>query len=210
MDWHGRCRVQSSQASGRISRRGLADGHPADRPAQPAQPRNSSCQETCVTDIRDATEADLPDILAITNEAIANTVAVWTLAPTTLEARRDWFRDRRARGFPVLVAQDDRGVIGFATFGDFRPWQGYLHSVEHSLYVRPDAQGRGAGKALLAALILRATEMGKHVMIGGIEASNAVSIGLHRRAGFEIAGTLREVGRKFDRWLDLVFMQKIL
>jgi phosphinothricin acetyltransferase len=163
-----------------------------------------------MTEIRDATEADLPDILEITNEAIANTVAVWTLAPTTLAARRDWFNDRRARNFPVLVAQAGGSVIGFASFGDFRPWEGYLHSVEHSLYVRPEAQGRGAGKALLAALIHRATVMGKHVMIGGIEAGNAVSIGLHRRSGFEEAGTLREVGRKFDRWLDLLFMQKIL
>jgi L-amino acid N-acyltransferase len=163
-----------------------------------------------MTEIRDATEADLPDILEITNEAIANTVAVWTLAPTTLAARRDWFNDRRARGFPVLVAQGGGSVIGFASFGDFRPWEGYLHSVEHSLYVRPEAQGRGAGKALLAALIDRATAMGKHVMIGGIEAGNAASIALHRRAGFEEAGTLREVGRKFDRWLDLLFMQKIL
>jgi L-amino acid N-acyltransferase len=166
--------------------------------------------ENPMTEIRDATEADLPDILEITNEAIANTVAVWTLVPTTLAARRDWFNDRRARGFPVLVAQAGGSVIGFASFGDFRPWEGYLHSVEHSLYVRPEAQGRGAGKALLAALIERATAMGKHVMIGGIEAGNAVSIGLHRRAGFEEAGTLREVGRKFDRWLDLLFMQKIL
>jgi L-amino acid N-acyltransferase len=166
--------------------------------------------ETFMTKIRDATEADLPDILEITNEAIANTVAVWTLAPTTLAARRDWFNDRRSRGFPVLVAQADGSVIGFASFGDFRPWEGYLHSVEHSLYVRPEAQGRGVGKALLAALIHRATVMGKHVMIGGIEAGNAASVALHRRAGFEDAGTLREVGRKFDRWLDLLFMQKIL
>ena len=163
-----------------------------------------------MTEIRDATEADLPDILEITNEAIANTVAVWTLAPTTLAARRDWLNDRRARGFPVLVAQAGGSVIGFASFGDFRPWEGYLHSVEHSLYVRPEAQGRGVGKALLAALIHRATVMGKHVMIGGIEAGNAASVALHRRAGFEDAGTLREVGRKFDRWLDLLFMQKIL
>jgi phosphinothricin acetyltransferase len=160
--------------------------------------------------IRDATEADLPDILAITNQAIIETVAVWTIVPATLESRSAWFHDRRSRGFPVLVAEAEGAVIGFASFGDFRPWDGYLHSVEHSLYVAPAAQGRGAGRALLAALTGRATAMGKHVMIGGIEAGNAASIGLHRRAGFVEAGTLREVGRKFDRWLDLLFMQKIL
>ncbi len=163
-----------------------------------------------MTDIRDATAADLPAILDITNEAIANTVAVWTLAPTTLAARREWLQDRQARGFPVLVALHDGAVAGFASFGDFRPWEGYLHSVEHSLYVRPDMQGRGIGKALLAALIARATALGKHVMIGGIEAGNAASIGLHHRAGFTETGRLHEVGRKFDRWLDLVFMQKTL
>lgn len=163
-----------------------------------------------MTDIRDATEADLPAILAITNQAITQTVAVWSIVPATLATRHAWFQDRAARGFPVLVAEADGAVIGFASFGDFRPWDGYAHSVEHSLYVAPAAQGRGAGKALLAALIGRATALGKHVMIGGIEAGNAASIGLHRSTGFVEAGTLREVGRKFDRWLDLLFMQKTL
>jgi L-amino acid N-acyltransferase YncA len=163
-----------------------------------------------MTTIRDATEADLADILAITNQAIHETVAVWTITPATLESRRAWFLDRLARGYPVLVAQSEAEVIGFASFGDFRPWDGYLHSVEHSLYVAPGFQGRGAGRALLDALIGRASAMGKHVMIGGIEAENVASIRLHRSAGFVAAGTLRQVGRKFDRWLDLLFMQKIL
>jgi L-amino acid N-acyltransferase len=161
-------------------------------------------------EIRDATEADLPRILAITNEAIANTTAVWSFAPATLEARTVWLRERQARGFPVLVATDGATVVGFASFGDFRPWEGYLHSVEHSIYVAPEAQRRGAGAALLAALIGRAEALGKHAMLGGIEAGNTASLALHRRFGFQEVGRLPEVGKKFGRWLDLVFMQKML
>ena len=160
--------------------------------------------------IRDATEADLPRILEITNEAIANTKAVWSIKPATLEARRTWLLERQGRGFPVLVADQGGVVLGFASYGDYRPWDGYLHTVEHSIYVHPYAQGRGLGRALLAALVERAEMHGKHVMVGGIEASNAASIALHRRMGFAEAGQLREVGRKFGRWLDLLFMQKML
>ena len=161
-------------------------------------------------EIRDATESDLPAILAITNEAIANTTAVWNSTPATLEARTAWMRDRQARGFPVLVATDGGEVVGFASFGDFRPFEGYLHTVEHSIYVAPEAQGRGVGKALLAALVGRARALGKHVIVGGIEAGNAASIALHARAGFVETGRLTEVGQKFGRWLDLVFMQLML
>ena len=160
--------------------------------------------------IRDAIESDLPAILAITNEAIANTTAVWNNTPATLEARTAWMRERQARGFPVLVANDGGKVLGFASFGDFRPFEGYLHTVEHSIYVAPEAQGRGVGKALLAALVERARALGKHVIVGGIEAGNTASIALHTRAGFVETGRLPEVGRKFGRWLDLVFMQRML
>ena len=118
--------------------------------------------------------------------------------------------ERRAKGFPVLVAERDGLVAGFASFATFRPWQGYRYSVEHSIYIDPLLQGRGIGKALLEALIARAESLGIHVMIAGIEASNAVSLTLHRQAGFAPCGCLRQVGRKFDRWLDLLFMQKIL
>ncbi len=85
--------------------------------------------------IRDATEADLPGILDITNDAILNTAAVWSLTPATLDARAAWWRERTGAGFPVLVAADGADVLGFASYGQFRPWEGYLHSVEHSVYV---------------------------------------------------------------------------
>jgi len=161
-------------------------------------------------EIRDATEADLPGILAIFNEAIRNTTAVWHVEEATLEARRAWLRERQGRGLPVLVAAEGDAVLGFASYGDFRPFAGYALTVEHSVYVDPAAQGRGLGRALLAALVARAEAAGLHVMVAGIEAGNAASIALHRAVGFTEAGVLRQVGRKFDRWLDLLFMQKIL
>lgn len=160
--------------------------------------------------IRDATEADLPRILAITNEAIENTTAVWSLTPATLEQRAAWFRERRAAGLPVLVAEHAGSVAGFASYAQYRPWEGYLHTVEHSLYVDPAAQGRGLGRMLLTALIAHARGENRHVMVGGIEASNAPSLALHASLGFEESGTLREVGRKFDRWLDLTFVTLVL
>ena len=162
--------------------------------------------------IRDALDADLPRILDITNEAITNTTAVWSLTPATLETRRSWLAERRAKNFPVLVAVDnDSGtLLGFASFGDFRPWEGYLHTVEHSVYVDTSARRRGIGAALVEALIPRAQALGKHVMIGGIEAGNAISIDLHKKLGFVETGRLPQVGRKFERWLDLVFMQRQL
>lgn len=160
--------------------------------------------------IRDATEADLPAILAITNQAIAETTSVWNNTPATLAARAAWLAERQRRGLPVLVAADGADVLGFASFGDFRPFEGYLYTVEHSIYVATTAQRCGIGAALLAALLQRAEALGKHAMLGGIEAGNTASIALHTRAGFVETGRLPEVGQKFGRWLDLVFMQKAL
>jgi L-amino acid N-acyltransferase len=159
--------------------------------------------------IRDATDADLPSILAIYNDAIANSNAVYTETPSTLEERQAWLVARRARNHPVLVAVED-SVMGFASFGDFRPWPGYALSVEHSVYVAQGMRGRGIGEALVRRLIDEARARGKHTMIGGIDAENAASIALHARLGFTEVGRLHEVARKFGRWLDLVFMQRTL
>ncbi len=108
----------------------------------------------------------------------------------------------------MLVAVDDSGVLGFSTFGDFRTWPGYRFTVEHSVHVRADRRGQGVGQELVRALFPRAEALGKHVMIAGVDAANAASIRFHERLGFERAGLLREVGHKFDRWLDLVFLQR--
>ena len=160
--------------------------------------------------IRDATESDLPAIVAITNHAILHTTALWTNTEATVESRGNWWRERVAAGFPVLVAAEEGEVLGFASYGTFRPFEGYLYSVEHSVYVEPAAHGRGLGRALLASVIAHAQASGKHVMIGGIEADNTPSLRLHASLGFVETGRLAQVGRKFDRWLDLVFMQLML
>ena len=160
--------------------------------------------------IRDATETDLPMILAIYNEVIANTTAVYRETPATLDDRRSWWAARLEQHYPVLVACDSGGVAGFATFGDFRAWPCYRLSVEHSVHVRVDRRGQGVGRGLVVELLARAVAMGKHVMIAGIDADNAVSIGLHGSLGFVRVGHFREVGFKFGRWLDLVFMECML
>lgn len=160
--------------------------------------------------IRDATEADLPAILAITNQAILHTTALWTIEPATLQTRAAWMQERLAGGFPVLVAERDGVVTGFGSFGSFRPHDGYLHSVEHSLYVAPEHQGQGLGRALLETLVERAAALGKHAVVGGIEAGNNASLALHRACGFQETATLPQVGRKFDRWLDLTFVVRLL
>jgi len=158
--------------------------------------------------IRDAEEGDLPGLLAIYNDVIATSTAIYSYAPVTLEDRVQWWRSRRAQDYPVLVAADDSGILGFSTFGDFRAWPGYRFTVEHSVHVRADRRGQGVGKELVMALFPRAATLGKHVMIAGVDAANAPSIRFHERLGFERAGLLREVGHKFDRWLDLVFLQR--
>jgi phosphinothricin acetyltransferase len=160
--------------------------------------------------IRDATEADLPAIVDITNHAILHTTALWTNTPATIESRGTWLRERQAAGLPVLVSEEEGAVQGFASYGIFRPFEGYLYSVEHSVYVATEAHGRGLGRALLASVIAHAQSAGKHVMIGAIEADNTVSLRLHASLGFVETGRLAQVGRKFDRWLDLVFMQLML
>ncbi len=160
--------------------------------------------------IADAIESDLAGLVAIYNEVIATSTATFTTTTVSVDERRKWWQGRIAAGYPVLIAHDAHGVAGFGSFGDFRAWSGYRFTVEHTLHVRADARGRGIGRQLLLALLERARALGKHVMIAGVDADNAASIRLHERLGFTAGGRLREVGYKFDRWLDLVFLQRVL
>lgn len=170
----------------------------------------SPLSEGCTLQVRDATEADLPAILAITNEVIRTTTAIYSHIPATLEDRQAWFAQRIGQSYPVLVAEAGGAILGFTSFGDFRSWPGYRHTVEHSVHVDAPARGQGVGRALLTALLPRAEAMGKHAIVGAIDADNAASLRLHERLGFAQVGLLPQVGRKFDRWLDLVFMHRVL
>ncbi|MBR0729619.1 N-acetyltransferase [Bradyrhizobium japonicum] len=160
--------------------------------------------------VRDATLEDAEDILAIYNYAAINTTAVWTDGPADLDSRREWMRARQAAGYPVLVAMKGRDLVGFASFGDFRPFPGYRHTVENSVYVGEQHHRLGVGRSLMAALIERATTLNKHTMVAAIETSNSASTGLHASFGFTEVGRMPEVGCKFGRWLDMVLMQKRL
>jgi phosphinothricin acetyltransferase len=161
--------------------------------------------------LRPARPADVPGILAIYNEIIVSSTAVYALEPTTLAERQAWFDAKQAQGMPLLVAEDAQGVAGFSTLGDFRGyWPGYRYSVEHGVHVRRDARGRGLGTALVEALVPLARAMDKHVMIGGIDADNEASLRMHEKMGFKRVARFEQVGHKFGRWLDLVFVQRYL
>ncbi|MDP4075169.1 GNAT family N-acetyltransferase [Acidovorax sp. A1169] len=158
--------------------------------------------------IRDAHAGDIEGILAIYNDAVANTTAIWNETLVDAANRAAWLADRQRLGYPVLVAVDEQGAVaGYASFGDWRAFDGYRHTVEHSVYVHQNARGAGLGKRLMQALIERARAIGKHVMVAGIEAGNTASIQLHERLGFTQVGLLPEVGTKFGKWLDLAFLQ---
>jgi phosphinothricin acetyltransferase len=161
--------------------------------------------------IEDATDDDLPAVVAIYNDVIRTSTAIYRDEPATLDERRAWNEARKTNGYPLLVARTgDAAVAGFATFGDFRPWPGYRFTIEHSVHVADGLRGRGLGTALMQALIVRGTALGKHVMVAGIDADNDGSIRMHERLGFRQTAHLPEVGWEFGRWLDLVLMQRKL
>ncbi|RYY76100.1 MAG: N-acetyltransferase family protein [Gammaproteobacteria bacterium] len=156
-------------------------------------------------------ELHAPEILAIFNHAILNTTALWEYKARTTDTMKIWFETKSAGNFPVIGALDEQGtLIGFASYGTFRPWAAYKYSVEHSVYLRQDQQGKGLGKLFMQELIQRAKTQGFHTIIGAIDADNKSSIAFHENLGFEYAGTLKQAGYKFGRWLDFVFYQLIL
>ena len=166
-------------------------------------------------EIRDAREDDLPFLLEIYNEVIAKTTAVYSTELVTLENRAAWFAQKKAAGFPVLVAQEvgEGGcvVVGYASLGEWRAaWSGYRYTVEHSVHVRADRRGAGIGQLLLDALMTKGRALGMHVLLGAIDAANEGSMRFHARLGFVEVARFPQVGRKFGRWLDLVFMQAYL
>lgn len=162
---------------------------------------------TSITVVRSADPADVPALLAIHNDAIERTTAIWDETPVDLADRAAWLTERRAGGFPVLVAEVDGVVAGYGTYGPWRAKTGYRHTVETSVYVLPASQGRGLASLLVDATVAHARTAGLHRMMAMIESGNALSIDLHARRGFEVVGRMDQVGRKFGRWLDLTVMQ---
>ncbi|HJU46779.1 MAG TPA: GNAT family N-acetyltransferase [Gaiellaceae bacterium] len=161
--------------------------------------------------IRPADRDDVPGILAILNEAIETTTASWHHRPLTLAQQLAWFDAKQAEGWPVLVAEAaDGGIAGWATFGPFRPWEGYRFTVEHSVYVDGAHRRRGIATRLLTALIEEARRRGLHAMLGGTSGENTESMVLHERLGFEQVARFPEIGEKFGRRLDLVFFELLL
>ena len=160
--------------------------------------------------IRKAVEKDLEEMLVIYNDVIINTTAVYDYKGHTMEMRRQWFATKHQQGFPVFVAEENGKVVGFSSIGPFRAWAAYKYSVENSVYVASDQRGKGIGKLLIPPLINAAKQMDMHTIIAGIDATNDVSVRLHKNFGFEEVAHFKQVGYKFGRWLDLKFLQLIL
>ena len=159
------------------------------------------------TIIRPAEAKDIPGILEIVNYNILNSTAVYDYDPKSLADMQTWFSEKQQGKWPVLVADSDGEVAGYATYGTFRFKEGFKFTVEHSVYVSEEHNSKGIGKLLLAELITLAKANRLHVMIGGIDASNKGSIEFHKKFGFRETAILKEVGFKFDQWLDLLFME---
>ncbi|HEV2318803.1 MAG TPA: GNAT family N-acetyltransferase [Verrucomicrobiae bacterium] len=150
-------------------------------------------------------------ILAIFNDAILHSTALYDYKPRTPEMMTTWFEAKQKGNYPVIGALGDDGrLMGFGSYGTFRAWPAYKYTVEHSLYVAPECRGRGVGHVLLKEIIARARAQNCHVLVGGIDSLNTISIHLHRKFGFQHAGTIRQAGFKFGKWLDLEFHQLIL
>lgn len=152
-----------------------------------------------------------PAILAIFNDAIENTTALYDYKPRLLESMDAWFKVKTANNLPVIGAVDEQGnLLGFASYGSFRPWPANKYTIEHSVYINQHHRGNGLGRILLEKLILAATEQNYHTMIGAIDLNNAGSIILHEKLGFTHSGTIKHAAFKFGNWLDMGFYQLIL
>jgi phosphinothricin acetyltransferase len=159
--------------------------------------------------IRPATESDLPAIDEIYAWYIPRSTCTYDEQIPPPEARINWFGHRDQR-HPVTVAEVDGEIVGWGSLSEFRDRSAYRFTCEDSVYVRHDMHGRGIGAALLADLIERARALGYHTIIAGCDGEQAASIALHQKFGFEQVAHFKRVGYKFDRWLDVVFMQLML
>jgi L-amino acid N-acyltransferase YncA len=156
-------------------------------------------------------DAHAAAILAILNEAIVTSTALYDYAPRPASSMVGWFQAKREKGFPVIGAESDDGtLLGFASYGSFRAWPAYQYTVEHAIYVHSGHRRKGIARLLILELLERARRQEMHVVVGAIDMDNAASIALHESLGFQPGGVLRQAGFKFGRWLDLGFWQIVL
>lgn len=160
--------------------------------------------------IRPASDGDLEDLVAIYNDVMRTTATIWREEPISVDERQQWLADASTSGYPILVATDASGVLGFIASEPFRSWPGYGATYEHSIHVRRDARCGGVGGCLLDAMEQTLRAHGAHVMVAGIDSENDGSLRFHARAGFFETGRMPQVGRMRGSWRDLVLVQKIL
>ena len=161
--------------------------------------------------VRPAKREDLPGILEIYNDAVLKTTASYDYEPRTLEHRTTWFEERTREQYPIFVAENDaKQVVGWSALNPFHTRMGYRFTAENSVYVAASERGKGIGKLLMEPLITGAKKRGLHAIIAVIDAENEPSIRLHAHFGFEKVGLFKEVGFKFDRWLNVVYMERIV
>lgn len=160
--------------------------------------------------IRHASESDAEAIRSIYNHYVLNSVFTFDTSEQSLECRLDWLKQHLGEQLPVLVAEVEGEVVGWASLSYYHSRCAYRTTVEFSAYLRPEHHGKGIGKALVQELLALAEAKGYHVIVGLICSENQVSIRMAESLGFEKVGELREVGRKFDRWLNVTFVEKIL
>ncbi len=160
--------------------------------------------------VRFAQISDLEAIREIWNYYIANTTVNFDYIPKEKDEVLDWFKNKQEMNYPVLVCEKDNQIMGYASFGSFRSWQGYLFSVEHGIYIKPGMGGNGYGKLLFTRLLEEAKNQQKHSMIGAISSDNIESLDFHKKMGFREVAHLKEIGYKFDKWLDCTFVQLII
>jgi L-amino acid N-acyltransferase YncA len=157
--------------------------------------------------VRPASVQDLDTILEIYNHAVLHTNSVYTEIPNNLEQQAQWLQEKEAADLPVFVAIKEGRLAGYASYSVYRPWSGFRYCREVSVYVHPECRRQGIARALYEQIIEYARQKGIHVLVAGIDAENSSSIYLHEQFGFEQVGHLKEVGFKFGKWLDLIFMQ---
>ncbi|WP_396157933.1 GNAT family N-acetyltransferase [Flavobacterium sp.] len=160
--------------------------------------------------IRPYKASDAKSIVAILNYYILNSTAIYDYDLRTVDQQLTIFKEKRTKGFPIIVATIENHVVGFGYYSEFRFREAYKFTVEHSVYVLPNEHGKGIGKILLQSLIDLAKKQKLHTMIAVIDSENQSSVNFHEQFGFETVGIIKESGFKFDRWLHSVLMQLLL